>query len=193
VTEANALPSEDELDAIVANQRRGRLIVLVLVAVVVIGGATAIGIYLSTRPEPRCSDPDEVDFFVSDKSLPAEVVGRVCTFPSSLAKALRGMEVAPPEYRALLLLRAVSDSPSLILDVCPGGIRSLANAGRIVLSEQTAVFLEGCDLSETELDQGAASRAPLARAVMGVAVYGALRETDPDDAGRIANRVLAGP
>lgn len=182
-----------ELDAIIAGQKRRRTVTMIGAAVVVVLVAGAVGLWIALQPEPRC-DPDDVETFLSEPSLPVGTVGKVCKFDGALEDALEAAEVVRPDMAGLLVMKAITEEPTLITDVCPGGIKGLAEAPRERPGEQVDVFLRHCEeIESTELSQSSLRSASLERVVLAVAIYGQLRDSDPDVAPRLADVVLTRP
>lgn len=183
---------EDAFEAQLAASKRRKRLLLIGAGLVVLGLGVGLYLYIDGLPEPRC-DADDVDVFLGRSELPPTAVRHVCRFPPSLDKALAAADSASPDNRKHILMSAIVGSEkSLIIGACgASGLKGLANALRAKPEQQAKRFLESCDLSESEISFARAYRSPIEQVVLAIAVYEALRETDPEVAPKLANRILS--
>ena len=168
-----------EFETRLARRQKRKLIIGVCIGVVVVLGVVVGYVLWPSAPEPKCKESD-VRAFLKNREIPAVALHRVCELPTGLAKALRESLGSPPQYRKLILLKAIAENRSLITGVCPNAMKAISAAAQERPEKHASLYLARCDLSK----MGIASKSDLAGSsleglILATALYAALKDSDP--------------
>ena len=170
-------------------QRRKMIVGMVIVAAVLAGVILSYVVW-PNPPKPRCDDK-QAQALLKSNEIPAGAVHLACRLPGPLTDTLKATLSAPPSYRKLLVYKMVAEHPKLLTPVCPNVRKGLREAIGLAPAEQAGAFLKHCDLSETGIaPPSQLAGAALHRIVLAVAVYSALKRSDPKWSTKLARRML---
>ena len=118
-------------------------------------------------------------------------VAEACVLPPALSKGARDMEAAPPEHRALLEARAITQAIPQWMAACPGGIETLQRMAQVAPATRALMFWKQCDVARFGLAPAAlkgTSPSPL-----GLVLAHLVRAHDPKVAPSILKALLLAP
>lgn len=174
-----------------AKKRKIKLMLIggILFGVIITASVVFITLW-ANQPEPLCKQED-ARIFIKESRMGVGALRMVCDFPEPLDNTLKQIDSSPPGWESIISFKLISEHPTLVTDVCGDGVEGILEATKITPQKQSEKFLEYCDLDSLKITSTEEiRRAPLHKVILAIAVYGSLKDSDPDLSKKLAKRVL---